>query len=486
VVRGWWYVVALIGSASLACRDLADPADLPRDLPASADGVESIRIQPGSGAPIVVGASVRLDVQVLDTAGNPLTGVALDWDTSDPAVATVSASGVVTAVGPGAFAVSARYSGDPRIDDAVMMDAVLRFTAIGTGASHTCGITADSAAFCWGLAASGQVGIPPVRERTTPVRASGNLGLITIDGGIEHTCATSAAGHAYCWGGNLQGQLGAGSLVLRTSAPMRVRGSQLFSSLGTNWLTVCGATAGGQAWCWGAGDAGGLGQGTQETPDDCFAANAFLSCSATPLAVSGGLSFTTIAGGGSHSCGLTADGRAWCWGVGSDGQLGTGDTVSTTTPQPVSRGGYVSLSVGVAGTCALDAAGRVFCWGLNDLGQLGREAPAFSLLPVQVPSIPPLSSVEVGRTVACGLAGTMAYCWGGNAHGQAGRGEASERSAPAPVTGDLAFGSLAVGAAHVCGLTTEGLMYCWGRNSSGQLGDGSMSASPVPVRVAGQ
>jgi alpha-tubulin suppressor-like RCC1 family protein len=54
------------------------------------------------------------------------------------------------------------------------------------------------------------------------------------------------------------------------------------------------------------------------------------------VAVSGGLTFESLSGGLDHFCGVTTEGAAYCWGSGSDGQLGNGSTANQATPVPVS------------------------------------------------------------------------------------------------------------------------------------------------------
>ncbi len=56
---------------------------------------------------LVVGGTQQLAAQALDAAGAPVNGAAVVWTSSEPRVATVSASGLVTTVGPGATAIQA-------------------------------------------------------------------------------------------------------------------------------------------------------------------------------------------------------------------------------------------------------------------------------------------------------------------------------------------------------------------------------------------
>jgi alpha-tubulin suppressor-like RCC1 family protein len=85
----------------------------------------------------------------------------------------------------------------------------LTFATVSAGFLHTCGVTTEGAAYCWGLNGGGH-----------PVAVVGGLtfGMLSTGGG--HTCGITTEGAAYCWGDNRQGQLGlwrswAGSPSLR-------------------------------------------------------------------------------------------------------------------------------------------------------------------------------------------------------------------------------------------------------------------------------
>jgi alpha-tubulin suppressor-like RCC1 family protein len=55
----------------------------------------------------------------------------------------------------------------------------------------------------------------------------------------------------------------------------------------------------------------------------------------TGAEVVGGLFFNQVSAGGAHSCGKTSQGRTYCWGGNSAGQLGTGTTENSPVPVPV-------------------------------------------------------------------------------------------------------------------------------------------------------
>src|SRR3712207_4899648 len=55
-------------------------------------------------------------------------------------------------------------------------------------------------------------------------------------------------------------------------------------------------------------------------------------------AASAALSFNQISAGHLHTCGVSMDGQAYCWGDNSTGQLGDGTTERRAAPTPVAGG----------------------------------------------------------------------------------------------------------------------------------------------------
>src|SRR5690606_4522223 len=86
-----------------------------------------------------------------------------------------------------------------------------------------------------------------------------------------------------------------------------------------------------------------------------------------------------ISAGGVHTCALLDTGSVRCWGSGSLGQIGygntnprIGDNEVPASAGDVNVGGNVEQIVaGGFHTCALLDAGNVRCWGQGELGQLG-------------------------------------------------------------------------------------------------------------------
>ena len=85
--------------------------------------------------------------------------------------------------------------------------------------------------------------------------------------GLRSACGVTTAGAAYCWGWNFYGEVGDGTTTLR-GAPVVVAGGHLFRfSAGSSSLSgvhSCGVTTDNAAYCWGYNFYGQLGDGTTE------------------------------------------------------------------------------------------------------------------------------------------------------------------------------------------------------------------------------
>ena len=85
-----------------------------------------------------------------------------------------------------------------------------------------------------------------------------------------------------------------------------------------------------------------------------------------------------LTGGWSHNCALLDSGAVRCWGYGYYGQLGYGSAIDIGDNEDPAWAGdvnvgapVVQLAAGLNHTCALLYSGAVRCWGYGSSGQLG-------------------------------------------------------------------------------------------------------------------
>jgi alpha-tubulin suppressor-like RCC1 family protein len=305
----------------------------------------------------------------------------------------------------------------------------------------------------------------------------------SISAGTEHACDIASGGIAWCWGRNgHDGRIGLAELGadVKSDVPVRVPGGHRFASLATYGRVTCGLVADGRAYCWGYNGWGMLAQSK-------------VSQSPNPLPVSATLRFRSITAGDEFVCGLALDGTAWCWGYGGWGNFGTGRTGSSDVPVQAAGGmTFAALTAGSGFACGLTTAGEAHCWGYGGMGNLGDGEKIdggnkYSARPVRVVGERTFASIRAASQYACALTPDgKAWCWGNNALGTLGDPTASGSSTPIPVSGGHTFRSITTGYSHACGVTTDAALLCWGANGDGQLGNPAAgSGSPRPIRAGG-
>jgi alpha-tubulin suppressor-like RCC1 family protein len=197
--------------------------------------------------------------------------------------------------------------------------------AIATGTAHTCALSVNGTALCWGANGSGRLGDGTTADRYTPVAVTGLTSAVAIATGTAHTCVLRADGTARCWGSNGSGRLGDTTTDLDRLVPVAVRGLTNAVAIAAGFAHSCAILAEGATSCWGSNSRGQLGNGTA-------------SDSPTPTTVAGGAGSVVaraVAAGASHSCAVRADGTAACWGDNRLGQLGDQAATQQSIPAAV-------------------------------------------------------------------------------------------------------------------------------------------------------
>jgi len=365
-------------------------------------------------------------------------------------------------------------------------------SGISAGGGQTCVLQAGKA-YCWGYGVYGQLGGGSLTSSSVPVPvdASGLLAgktLTQISAGGNHTCALDSAGHAYCWGDGAYGELGDGTAA-SSDVPVAVDASgvlagKTLTQISGGTYDTCALDSAGHAYCWGRNNAGGLGDGTFTDSDVPVAVDA--------SGVLAGRTLIQISAGGYHTCALDTAGHGYCWGNGSNGELGDGTAISSDVPVAVDASGVLAgktltqISGGFSHTCALDSAGHVYCWGQNYLGGLGDATFTDSDVPVAVDTSgvlagKTLTQVTTGYLATCALdSASRAYCWGNNNTGELGDHTTTSSDVPVAVyaSGVLAGKTLtrvSAGYFYACATGRYGAAYCWGTNQDGELGHGTIT-----------
>lgn len=389
-------------------------------------------------------------------------------------------AGTPSVVTPGTtYTVTSTYKNNKglQVYTIVVNDAVLEVTQIAVGQSHSCAVTISGGVKCWGYNNRGQLGDGSLLSRSSPVNVVGlSSGVLSVAAGPDssHTCAVTKNGAAFCWGDNGDGQLGDGSTVQRTS-PVAVANLTGVSSMALGANFSCALTGGGGVKCWGRNGQYQLGNGSS-------------SSSTAPENVSGLSSgVTSLTAGANHACAVVSGGAAKCWGYNAYNQLGDGTTSPRSVPTPVSglSSGVVSISAGSYHSCAVTSSGGAKCWGYNGEGQLGDSSNSQRASPVNVAGLTTgVLSVSSGGQHTCAvLSDRLMKCWGYNQLGQLGDGTTTTRNSPVSVLRLTNVAMAGGGYGHTCAVTSSGAAKCWGSNSEGRLGDGTGASRSAPVNV---
>lgn len=270
------------------------------------------------------------------------------------------------------------------------------FDSLTMGNEHGCALTSEGQAWCWGRNSSGGLGNGTTEDSWEPVPVSGGHRFVSLAAGRERTCGIAVGGTTYCWGLNDRGDFGNGSTTSTTVPVPAVLGVTL-TTLSTAHAIVswsganCGVAAAG-VYCWGTNEMGQVGNGTR-SPNPTL-----------PSLVASPVPLVQVSAGGEHACGLAADGTPYCWGNGYNGELGRAlaypgiDSVPGVVPGSPS---LIEVQTGLFTSCGRTAGGQVWCWGLR-----------WGMTPVRVALPEPVVDLRVGERTSCAISvSQVAYCW---------------------------------------------------------------------------
>lgn len=285
------------------------------------------------------------------------------------------------------------FDGDAHaIPERVLLSS--KVDAIALGAFHSCVLTAGKL-FCFGLGASGQLGVPPTDLDScgTDDELANELSLpsgalpcspspleVKLGGAVEavvagtfSTCA-KVAGEWRCFGDNRRGELGRGFVSPFEWEAGKPDFSDSISDLAMGGHVLCITSPDGLLSCAGDNGWGQLGSGSAKS-EDCSTG----LCRATLLPVSQIDNVLASAVAAGTTCALIQDGTIQCFGSDLSGELGNSEmqveecngTACSRTPVAVyGLTNKTQLHAGDDFFCTRDSSSKIDCWGNGEMAQL--------------------------------------------------------------------------------------------------------------------
>ena len=352
--------------------------------------------------------------------------------------------------------------------------------SVNVGVDLGCFVTATHGVWCSGKNTYGGLGVSASADVTTPVQVTGLTSDVTsVDVGESFACAQKTNGSIYCWGSSGLGQVPVPNLSYAPT-PLDAWGTDSPTDIAVSFQNSCQVRAG-NAYCWGTGSYGVLGNGAIADVKDRTAAAAVFA--------GGGSDVVSVRTNSRHSCALRADSTLWCWGLNNSGQLGDSTNINKSSAVQSIGGNVGSFSIGDNHTCAvMTTSNSILCFGMGNSGRLGSGATTSLNYANPVVGVggtgtlTNIGAVAAGSTTTCALTltGTV-YCWGYG--GRLGNGGSSSSSTPVAVSGITTATEIGAGTNHTCALKSNGTVWCWGDNNMYQLGDNSSTSRTSPVQT---
>ena len=349
---------------------------------------------------------------------------------------------------------------------------------VAAGNNFTAVLKADGTVWTWGNNNCGQLGNGEILNAATyeltqviGVGGEGHLENIKqIAVGTNEVYALTKDGKVIAWGRNNYAQLGRGATG-NSGTPEYVLTQVDITDEEGNKTTqdvplenIKQITAGerhalaidnnGNVWAWGLNHVGQLGLNvistTSSNPNYKKAYAVKMQKEVEVTDEEGNITTKTVnldnvkqvSAGNDFSVILTNDGKVYCTGIGTSGQIGNNAAVNVMIPTQVQGLEDVEkIDAGGSHTLALKNDGTVWAWGLNRYGQLGINTASTTssnasykrIYPVQVLKAAgtPLEDItEISANLETSYAITKtgeAFGWGLNTSGQIGDGTAANK-----------------------------------------------------------
>jgi alpha-tubulin suppressor-like RCC1 family protein len=290
--------------------------------------------------------------------------------------------------------------------------------------------------------------------------------------------AINQAGELWGWGKNLLGQLGDGTVINRSS-PVQIGALTNWSIVASSYDTGLAIKTDGTLWGWGRGSQGNIGNGSSANKN-------------SPVQVGAETDWIKLNGGTKHVLGIRGTaggpGALYSWGLNTQGQLGLGNTTSTTSPNQVGAlTTWLEAVGGYYGCFAIKNDGTLWTWGKNTQGVNGRNEPVTTQhnSPVQVGFLTTWLKGDSTYGVSAFIkTDESLWAWGRGASYATGHGDTTTRSSPVQV-GVAAWSEVRVGLSIMGAIKTNGTLWTCGSNTDGATGQNVGSGDTTTLTQVG-
>ncbi|NWW65047.1 HERC4 ligase, partial [Ifrita kowaldi] len=241
--------------------------------------------------------------------------------------------------------------------------------AVSCGEAHTLALNDKGQVYAWGLATDGQLGLPGTEECIRVprnIKSLSEIQIVQVACGYYHSLALSKGSEVFSWGQNKYGQLGLGYEYKKQTSPQMIK-----SLLGIPFAQIAAGgahsfvlTLSGAIFGWGRNKFGQLGLNDD---NDRYVPTLLKSLRSQKV--------VHICCGEDHTAALTKEGGVFTFGAGGYGQLGHNSTSHEINPRKVFElmGSVVTqITCGRQHTTAfVPSSGRIYSFGLGGNGQLG-------------------------------------------------------------------------------------------------------------------
>ncbi len=354
---------------------------------------------------------------------------------------------------------------------------VLSFASLGQ--NHSLVLDGDSTLWVFGDNHFGQLGLKGQAAVVGPLALLKNVK--TLAAGPNHSFAITQDGTLWAFGENGYGQLGNGSLKA-SSGLLNANDSNDDSRRGQPSLSGYSGYSGYSGSAGSSGTAPPNGVRPNGVPPngvmpDGVMANGGVTSNFSPV-LSRALGVSTSA---KHTLAVDETGNVWAFGDNSQGQLGTGNRLSSPSPLKVMSGASAVLA-GKDYSLALAREYTLWAWGGNAFGQLGTGSTKNVLHPC--PVLSQVMKVAAGNGHVLALRGDDSlWAWGGNKYGEVGDGSSEMRLAPIKIMDNIA--DVAAGPDYSLALGLDGRLWIWGRldftPQAGQISEAAKLAAPKVI-----